>query len=1412
MELFHSQEVEKEMRNFLKTSLLFVILWVHLLGLPTSSLSQGPQVWTNLGLYGGQIYDIAIDPSNPEKMFAGSYLGDGLFVTTDGGGSWQAVEATNDPPGEATFKNHAVWAVKIAPSNPDVVWAAHNYWVEKSTDGGQNWTHIRNSAMQRDCVQCGGEDDSLRFCRSLAVDPSDSQTVYVGTGGPSGTYSSGAIYKTADGGSTWTKTGFNASNEFDHSVVDIDIDQQNSNVIWAVTSSFGSGGWAGTLYRSVNGGATWEIALALGPFGGAYLTVAAKPGDPNTAFTGSGFGIIKHRYDEGQMRWNFSVPYPQSANVQDISFDPMNSSIVYAVWLTPTYWGGDGIGKVARSLDGGDHWLPENIYSHAYNFLSIAVEPTNADFLFGGDLNLGVFKSQDHGQTWTSVNNGINAVQVADIDIDPSDSNHIVAATTTGVYEKTGAGDWSRISHFQYSQAFSVRFHPASNTTIYAGIEGQLAKTTNGGASWTFSNLLNATGSADNYVSDIAIDPTSTTPQNADILIAVNGFSNYGEIYKSIDGGNTFDKVLNGENQSGEKYAFNTVAIDPAHPQHLYAGGGNFFSPKVLGDLWESEDGGVIWTRTGLQNKIVNEVLIDPQDPRFMYAGCGYSGGTDVPLYRSRDSGATWTAAYEGMPGLVVGLNNIWGTSPTDLFTVGSPARDINVSGNLHYDGKEWTPMETGTQETLYGVWGSSGIDVFAVGSFGTILHYDGSSWSALSSGIKETLHEIWGNLGTDVFAVGNSGTILHYDGSTWSALSSGTTKTLYGVWGSSGTDVFVVGNSGTILHYNGSTWSILSSGTTEDLYGVWGSSGTDVFAVGDDGTILYYDGGTWAEMDVQTKERFSGVWGSSGMDVFFITESGGIFYFDGRDWSEMRSAGVNWNAVTDLEFHRQDSKVIYAATYLQGVYVSPDQAGNWLNLGTPDFSVSAISTSSLFAATQGGLLQCTGTGVVAGKVTDSLAPALGVDAATVTSDLGVKTISIRGLYMMVHPAGEFAVTASADGYISDTAGNVTVLGGDVTWGDVSLRPDLKIVDVLPHANAGIDDSTRVPHDTSFAVLIHDADGIDITDRTNIKFTINDGVHAKYTRDRNQPTFRVIKLNPGESDTAVTQLWVVYDRSNDNDYSNAYEFDKVISIEIDATDVTGNRITPSAEYRFRSETAAEYADAQARVPETEPVDSTDPDLGSSDYEGIQVTSGPLKGAKIIYKKGEPVTPKFGPLETLPTLNIDGSQGVGVPMSLQPHTVFETPVKIFLPCPAFEDVSPLSVCVLKDKWEVACDADGNVLSAGVGWIEPGSRENDSNGNPSMIGLRVYHFTDVQAASNAAPSTPSFTRSSSGGSSGGGGGCFIATCMESHTWLKGVVRIILYPVIGIAWLMLSTSTIAKGFIGLCLLAVWLGASKN
>ena len=206
--------------------------------------------------------------------------------------------------------------------------------------------------------------------------------------------------------------------------------------------------------------------------------------------------------------------------------------------------------------------------------------------------------------------------------------------------------------------------------------------------------------------------------------------------------------------------------------------------------------------------------------------------------------------------------------------------------------------MSNGTLTTLNDIWGSSSSDVFAVGYFGTIFHYDGIAWSEIKPGIASDFWDFWGvwvNSPTDAFAVGTEYfkdtpylTIWHYNGSIWSTLYSDIHVGLNGVWGSSGDNVFAVGgylddqSKGIIMHYDGNSFTYIFP-NTESLYAIWGCSSNDVFAVGENGTILHYDGSIWSTMNSGTMEDLNDVWGSSGNNVFAVGENGTILQYDGR-------------------------------------------------------------------------------------------------------------------------------------------------------------------------------------------------------------------------------------------------------------------------------------------------------------------------------------------------------------------------------------------------------------------------------------------------------------------------------------------------------------------------------------------------
>lgn len=323
----------------------------------------------------------------------------------------------------------------------------------------------------------------------------------------------------------------------------------------------------------------------------------------------------------------------------------------------------------------------------------------------------------------------------------------------------------------------------------------------------------------------------------------------------------------------------------------------------------------------------------------------------------------------------------------------------------------------------------------------------------------------------------------------------------------------------------------------------------------------------------------------------------------------------------------------------------------------------------------------------------------------------------------------------------------------------IATPPEL--VEAMPHDNAGIADNVRIPDNSSFSVRIKDSDGIDITDPSSVRFTIDDG-NNYYIRDiRDTDVVRIVKLSD-DPDQMVTHLWVVYDRCLDT--YGKFPFDAEIDIQVDVTDRRQASMVPLC-FSFRVESASAHAFAHDpdNLPETCEVDPSDPALEGAYSAGIQVCSGELKGAKIIYDADEPITPEFGPPEELLPLISSDLEALGMPMNLQPPTVFNTPVRIFIPCPGYSDVRDLDVYLYSGTRCIrACDASGNVLPDGEGWMVPGSRINHNNGNPSMIEIQAYHFSGIQAGTSETlidqSQGGSFAVSSDGGS---GGGCFIHT---------------------------------------------------
>jgi len=324
----------------------------------------------------------------------------------------------------------------------------------------------------------------------------------------------------------------------------------------------------------------------------------------------------------------------------------------------------------------------------------------------------------------------------------------------------------------------------------------------------------------------------------------------------------------------------------------------------------------------------------------------------------------------------------------------------------------------------------------------------------------------------------------------------------------------------------------------------------------------------------------------------------------------------------------------------------------------------------------------------------------------------------------------------------------------DRTSYPVASAPEM--VETIPHRNAGINDDTRVPGDSSFSIRVQDSEGIDITDANTISFTIEDGINDAYARNLNDSSLvRVIKLTDDDN-TSVTQLWVSYDRSLD--VTGNFPFDTIVTVTVDVMNRRGVAVQVSYDFKIETQEEYDYSHDPANLPETAPVDPSDLPPEEPYDTGIQVISGELQGAKLIFSSSEPLNPHFGPVGEIPPI----SGGRGAPMNLEPFTVFETPMKVFVPYPKADDVTQLAIYVYTGgTWVCGCDSKGRVRPGGEGWVVPGSRVNHDGIDVPTIEIKVYHFSAIQAADDPGdtsapdPSLPSLTGAETGG------GCFIST---------------------------------------------------
>ena len=629
-------------------------------------------VLDSIGPEGGSMVSMVLDPSNPDILYVGTW-GGGMYKSVNGGLSWQVI---NQGLGCLYINSLA-----IDPLTPTTLYAGtYMYGVYKTVDGGANW------------APTGPGLSDLPIVYTIAVDPVTPNIVYIGTrnkqpGPPWG----GGIYKTSDGGGSWTKQNYGLGEDW---VYDIEIDPLTPTTVYAATHTQG-------VYKSVSGGGYWE-AKNIGITDLGTRSIVIDHTSPRFVYVGTWHfgGVFKS--DNGGNDWE-RVNSGLNHKIYALSMDPTSRNIIYA----STYRTG-----IMVTDNAAGSWHSTGLSSDfIYN---VMIDPRNHDILYAGTMGDGFYKSYDRGANWGESNIGLRATSINAIvanlnttitDTVPLGNESVDAIYASvnggGIFKTTDFGQtWAHINNglgekWVYTLAMS-RFNPL---LLYAGTESTgFYISADGGGTWTGSNSGLPSSSVAEPAFDAWLDPYLRSD-----LFDQSFFE--GDPDKP-DSGKAITSVA----------TILSIAVDSFDPLKLYIG-------TQGSGVYRSTNGGLDWVATNLKTHVVYTILSDPFTTSVLYAGCDSASNS---LYRSLDAGATWALSNAGLAGLTVYALGADPTMPGILFAGTSMGVYKSVDSGVN-----WVPFALSGQ--IVSALGLSHVTpgmIYAGTPTGLYISYDnGGTW-----------------------------------------------------------------------------------------------------------------------------------------------------------------------------------------------------------------------------------------------------------------------------------------------------------------------------------------------------------------------------------------------------------------------------------------------------------------------------------------------------------------------------------------------------------------------------------------------------------------------------------------------------------------------------------------------------------
>lgn len=476
----------------------------------------------------GRITTIAAQPGKSEVLYIGTASG-GIWKTVSGGASVRPV-----------FDDHtmSIGKITVDPNDTEIVWAGTGEtWVRNSVSVGTGLYKSKNGGGSWDFM---GFENSERIA-DIIVHPENSDIVYVAVLGHLwDANEERGVYKTTDGGTTWTKILYV---DEDTGATDLDIDPENPDILYAAMWSF-----------------------------------RRQPWTFDSGFTG---GSAVYKSTDGGTNWNKihnGLPDEKLGRMA-IAVAPSNGEVIY---LTVECKSADKKG-LYLSTDSGESWKKvsndNNTTIRPFYFSNMIVDPHNDSIVMKSGYQAII--SEDRGDRFRAVDQSVHS-DIHDIWIDPDNTKHVLLATDGGVYESLDRGRAFKMwMNLPVSQFYHVSVDDDIPYNVYGGLQdnGSWFGPSRKAGGITNSDWKSSAGGDGFY--------SFRHPTNKNIIFSE---SQGGMLVRYNKKSGQAKSIQPFKQPDEEKYRFNwnsPIHISPNNPDRMYFASQYLFMTEDMGDSWK---------------------------------------------------------------------------------------------------------------------------------------------------------------------------------------------------------------------------------------------------------------------------------------------------------------------------------------------------------------------------------------------------------------------------------------------------------------------------------------------------------------------------------------------------------------------------------------------------------------------------------------------------------------------------------------------------------------------------------------------------------------------------------------------------------------------------------------------------------